>query len=403
METHTNTAAIEISDTSVKFAVGYCLNKKPVIVYLDSRPLKEGWVVDGRIINQAEVSKIVAEFLNIADDSIRAKVNGICSVVIPSIGYKLLSANPNTYCSSQNGVIGPMDVQYLINQVQNQGIQDEYKIIDIIPLTFVTSDGNKTDYPPYNVKSNTLAAEVAVHAVGINIYNEQRVAIENSGFRVDYSAVAAYSSGYLITNQYRKNIGHYFYVDLGAKTTSVSLIDSKCMPWYASSFTKRGGDDLTSLIASRLKIDRGEAEKLKIRYGYNPVVRTYELPLFEGINLEGEQITVYQRDLNALIEEFFASLFKNILNCMEIALQTSSSIPQQFPVIVGGGASKLIGIEHLLEKFKPNCKDIKLFVPNVAGARDPGLIPLLGLIALNGKEQRQVDPAYRGMSTLTRQ
>ncbi|MCQ2772474.1 MAG: hypothetical protein MJ238_04270, partial [Bacilli bacterium] len=219
MEQHTNTAAIEISDTSIKFIVGYCINKMPVIVYHDSRPLKEGAVVDGCIQRPECVIQVVKEFLNLPDDSIRAKVNGMCSLIIPGIGYRYLAIEPTSYISRYDEGISTADIQNLIGIVASQEVPPEMKVVDIVPKSFKTDQGITVE-PPYGVISRKVTAEMSVHTVNTDVYLGHRTTVEKSGFRIDLAAISSYAAAYLISNTYSKHdLSQYFYVDMGAKIT----------------------------------------------------------------------------------------------------------------------------------------------------------------------------------------
>lgn len=403
MENRTNTAVIEITNTSVKFAVGYCIDKKPVVVYTKSEPLPEGAVVQGRIVNDALVKEVVSRFLNIEDESVRRKVNDLTTIVIPPNGFKSFFSIKGTLGSDPNGIICPQDLSNIVNQALKLGIPDGSALVDVIPSKF-TVDGKDVPIEKlYGYRGKELTSRLALHTVSEATLNEQKITVQQSGFRTDRAAVAPFCAASLISEEPEcpKN---YFYADFGARLTSITLFAEKNVPFESSTFTSKGGDDLTTYIANNLLIEPREAEKLKFKYGYQDAQYTFQLPIWEGVNLRGESVKLTQDDLNKVLVNFFNELNQYIANSIKTIHDKHDKVnPNDFVLIASGGATKLRGFAKLVAPLKNIVKDIQLYTPKVPGARDPGLVNLLGLIAINGESKEHTDGSFRGMSTLVRQ
>ncbi len=403
MENRTNTAVIEISDTSVKFAVGYCINEKPVVVYTKVEKLPEGAVINGRIINDALVKETVSKFLNIDDESVRRKVNDITTIVIPPLGFKNYITDKSTLGSDQNGIICPQDLLNIIHQAHKLRIPDGSALVGVIPSKFVVDDKPVTKEYLYGYKGKELKARLYLHTVLEDVLNEQKITVQQAGFRTDTACVSSYCATSLIGEE-PDCPPYYFYADFGARLTTVTVVDDKKSPYVSSTFASNGGDDLTTYIANRLLLDQKEAEMLKMKYGYCVKPYAFQLPIWEGCNLNGEKVKISQNDLNAVIKDFFAELNQFMSNAIRTICETSKAIKQrEFPLYCGGGATKLRGFKELISPLRNMVGDIKLYVPKVPGARDPSMINLLGLIAINGDSKEHTDGSFRGMSTLVRQ
>ncbi|MCQ2797343.1 MAG: hypothetical protein MJ241_02640 [Bacilli bacterium] len=405
MENRTNTAVIEITDTAVKFAVGYCINKKPVVVYTKTEPLPEGAVSQGRIVNDAQVKEIVSKFLNIEDESVRRKVNDITAVVIPPNGFRNLFSDRNTLGSDPNGIICPQDLSNIINQSLKLQIPDGSALVEVTPFKFLVDGKNVPFEKLYGTRGRELFAKLCLHTVSVATLNEQKVTIQQSGFRTDRTSVAPYCAASLISSD-GDTPRNYFYADFGARMLSLTLIADSRVPYASSSFASRGGDDLTTYIANNLLIGPKEAEKLKIKYGYNDKRYSYQLPIWEGVNLNGEPIKITQDTLNRVLVNFFNEFNQYFANSIKTLCHRKDKPdidPREFVLYVSGGASKLKGLEKLIAPLKNIIKDIVIYVPKVPGARDPAFINLLGLIVINGDSKEHTDGSFRGMSTLIRQ
>jgi cell division protein FtsA len=400
MDSLKNTRCLEITSDYAKFAVGYMLNNQPVLVYYVKKPLTD-CLVKGEIANPDSISKVIAQFLKIEDESVQLKISSTSvSIVVPPLGFQVYQNNKVTNVIASNGLIDKIDISNVMSLVKKEPVPNGNIIVDIVPDAFVLANGKPFGNPPLGEKSDSLSVEAKVHTLPENLLNEYRQVAEQAGFRIKRACIATYCASQLIACD-KSMPFNYLYIDIGAHLTTVSLI-GKCAP-FGSLFFAEGGDELSKRIAEEFHISFKDANALKEKYGYDSRLQKRPLPLAKSVDEDGKEVTYYQRDLNSVIENYFDRYDSYLSNAIQ-TLSTRKMLNDSalsLPLVFGGGGSLLYGIDKLLVRSTGKRKAI-YYVPSVMGARDPGAINILGLIAAEGAYRGTLEDDYHGVSTLSR-
>ena len=209
-----------------------------------------------------------------------------------------------------------------------------------------------------------------MHTLPKRINQEYSEVLRNANIQVNRRMVSTFAASELLST-YNDIPDNYFLIDIGAASTSVSLIGKKQL--FASRSFSWGGDNITDHIVSKFNISELEAEKIKFDYS------VCNVDTDEGENKH------YVEELNELIEKDLDELFRLMTNAIEQLAQSYNVIEyQSMPILLIGGGSKLKGIvSHLLKKEV--FTNIKAVTPKTIGARDPSLFALLGAIYIDYK------------------
>lgn len=401
MEVSKNTACLEITSDTAKFAMGYEIGGEPVLLYYAEKSIK-GCVKDGQIVDPENLKKVIRQFIKIEDEAMAVKISATnISLILPPLGFQVYRMNKTTNVVALTGLVDRIDIVNVMSLVKKEQIPGGNVIVDIIPLCFVLADGRRYGNPPLGEKSDTLSVQTMLHTLPSKILDDYKRTVEEAGFRIRRSSVAPYCAAQLLKSD--KNLPEtYLYIDIGAHITTVSFIGNTSP--YGSMYFLLGGDDLTQAIAERFGLSFADAELLKTTYGYDERALSYEAPLFTGVTPQGGKVSYYQKDLNAVLSTFFAHYKEVLANCLAKSYTRSKdqNVIASLPFIISGGGSKLHGLGKLLESATSG-HSVLFYTPKVMGARDPRYANLLGQISAEGHYRGTLEENLHGVSTLTRE
>lgn len=392
-------ACLEISTHSIKMLIGYELSGRPVPLYSKAVPLKPGTIKAGVVADPNALVAALSSFREIEDEKERLKLSiDRLHLVIPPLGLKVYQSEKNTLVVRDDGTIEELDISNLISLVKKEAIPGGNTIVDIIPAIFQLDNGQRYANPPLGQKSRSISVRAMIHTLPESNANLYQTLANSAGFRVRKSAISVYCASYYFRSV-KSLPSSYILVDIGYESTDVALI-GEGMPYGATSFFQ-GGKDLTAAIAEGFGIPFAEAEQIKIRHGYDPRLISYKPPIASSSDGQGKRQEYRQHDLNFLIENYFSSFAPSLSNALATIVAKQASQFAELPVLVTGGGSELFGIEGFLKKAFPK-REILFPRPNVIGAREPGLVNLLGLLLAGSRYSGSLEDNYRGMASITR-
>lgn len=396
-----NVAALEISSSKVKFAVGNLVSGKPSILFYGQKPIPEGIVSKGEILNEDALSKIVASFGHFEDESLRLKVDtDDISLVIPAIGFQVYMNEKCTNVVSSENIIENLDIDNVISLIQKEKIPNGNTIVDIVPDSFVTDAGKAYKNPPLGAHSSSILLKAKVHTAPEGLLASYKRTVQDASLRIRRSALAPYCACQLVASE--DGMPHdYFLLDIGESLSTLSFVGGDSL--YGSVIFMLGGKDLTKDLSNAFSISFQEAEGLKRKYGYDPRERVYRSALRLGEKAFDAKDVSKER-WNEAIRSFFSKYCYNLKNAVESLAkkQISDSADLRFPFIVTGGGSSLNGLLPLLREFYGDY-DFIPFAPKAMGARDPSATNLVGLILAGGEYRGTLEDHYRGISALSRE
>jgi cell division protein FtsA len=392
-------ACIEISSDSIKLLIGYELGGNACVLYTKEKEIP-GCIEDGKIVDMANLVKGLEEFHTITDDVAKLKINiAEACLVLPSLGLQVYQNNKTTNVVSPEGLIAKVDIANVVSLVNKEAVPDGNEILDIIPDEFVLDKGQRFANPPIGEKSNSLTIRAKVHALPHETVYQYKSALNQAGYRLKKTCVAAYCYSELFKS-YKDLPQSYVLVDIGAKLTTVSLIGAGSP--YASLFFAKGGDNLTQEIADSFTILPAEAKKLKEDYGYDERKISFDPPICSGSDAAGNPCSFFQKDLNAIMLSYLEDYESLLSNAIAQLLGKYGAKFDSLPLVLTGGGSKLNGLLPLLSKSFPK-REIHLVIPRSIGARDPRYASLLGLVLASSGYTGSLEDNFKGVVAVSRQ
>jgi len=389
------TVVIEPSDSAIKIVVGNVLNNTPIILYANTIPVN-GLIKNGSIVDIKALSGIFHNISHIADKKARIRFDIKSAVlVLPPLGFEVYSDKKTTNVISNESRIGMIDIKNVLLLLNGAAINQNSAIVDIVPLKYYLDRGS-VDKIPIGMISKFLAMNALIYTLPKKIVKSYRSSLEIAGIRVKRPVISSYAMAKLLAREKDMPFA-YLYVDVGSSYTSITLISKTHV--YGSSYFMIGGDELTKKISEAFKIDTKEAEKIKRRYGYDNRLISFDPTIISSNEPEGMEETFTVSDLNQVTREYLENYLYSFDTCLNKLVSSYPEEKRNFPIIIGGAASRLIGfIEYFKEKY-PN-KNISRVPLNIIGTRHEKYLNCVGaLLAMNSTSSVNKEVKTQGENT----
>lgn len=375
-------AVIEITNREVRLIIGDVVNDKPVVLYQTSRPIP-GLISRSEIIDDTTLTQIISSLANIEDPKIRMRLHITdATIILPASGLAVFGADKTTNVVSPTSIIQTIDIQNVISLIEKEAIPGGNAIVDIIPDCFIT-ETQKFAEPPVGKKSNFLRLRAKVHTLPTRVIEQYKNAIERAGIRAKRIFVAPYGIIELAKqmNEFPKD---YFLVDMGAETTTISLVGNQSL--FASTSFTLGGDDLVTFAAQEMQISNDEAREIIELYGINDRELSFK-PTIARATINDVPVKYSLDDLNRIIVDFFKDFYFKQFDVVlkQITDAYSKENLSVLPIVFTGGFSSLHGFDKLAKEKFANNQSIHYLTPNAIGVRSPSFSALVGALIASSK------------------
>ena len=376
-----NVTALEISHRFIKVAFGYVQDGQAFVTFVKKYPTSQ-LIENGMVKEKAELVKELSKINPVvdADYQINKLINNV-NFVLPPYGLEVYRTKQITSVISSERVIEEIDIRNIYSIIRNKKLPVENVLIDIIPESFKIDNGEKYVRAPIKKVSSAIEASVKVYTLPKRVDDEYSSLLRSNNIQIDRRIASSFAASELISS-YSNTPKNYFLVDIGASSTSVSLIGNRDL--FATRSFAWGGDNITDKIVSNFNINDSEAERIKIFFGLDKRKMNFEYPVSKIDTVDGP-LSHSVTELNSLIE----SELENFNNMLQVCLEKIAEVYQisninNIPLILIGGASQLKGLNEYLKAKNPN-QSFTNMIPNTIGARDASLFSILGALYIDNK------------------
>lgn len=372
-------AALEIGDGSIKLCVGEKFEDRICIYQTFVESISS--IQNGNIIDENALIESLTKVIGNAKRSIP-------SLSLDNVVYSLPSNDLLIYQTQATGRVGNgYDIKEEdINLVKDSckslrgssrtlHVDEDREIIDVIPVEYYLSNGNKYFYAPIGERSETIKLQCSILTLPkdlVNLYRAilQRVGINSSSYYI--SPIANYEA--IKNNVQRDNV---IIIDMGLKSTTCSVfIAGKLRNTFQLPI---GSFHMTKVIEKEFNIDFTTAEDIKIKFGscYN--------------NFEHKSSVYKKEDGKYISDVALAKVIEGVMDeLLDRIKEKLRDLLNQFTftIVACGGGSHLINIEEkLMSVF--NMESI-LFIPETLGIRHSSYTALSGLLEIC-KDRQYID------------
>ncbi len=219
--------------------------------------VKKGIIVDIESTAQSirQSAEQAGNMANLTVNSVYINITGSNVSIMNSRGMAEISGG--------QGEISYSDVERVLKSAKEVGIDQDKKIIDIIPYQYIIDEYDQI-VDPVGMIGSKLELDCQVIAGSVTSVQNLVRSVEKAGYYVDGIVIESSASGEILVTPDEKDLG-VLLMDVGAGVTDISVFKGKRLIFYDS--IPIGGEHITNDIAIGLKVPYNEADKIKRQYG----------------------------------------------------------------------------------------------------------------------------------------
>ena len=330
----------------------------------------------GVVTNIPAVSEAIRQVREMGEKQTRLLLN---SVSVALSGEHILGVNSEGHSTIHNRHIQENDVTRAMMRARQIASRDGHRPLHILEQQFII-DGRQSVSDPRGMVGDRLDVRAHIISARRAIMANLEQCIHNAGIHIENPVYAGLASAYAASSPEERDLG-ICTVDLGAGTADIMLWWHN-RPMHAATLPI-GGEQISSALASFLRIPRQTAEMLKCQYGtlsskHNlssriPLPSTGHFPdrYIASSDVIGQISNSYQQLFTQIGKEFQRIGLRKILDG---------------GIIFTGGAAQMPGLAEMASEFF-DCT-VRVFVPPAIEGldkhlqNDAGMTTALGLLYL---------------------
>lgn len=221
-----------------------------------SKGLKRGIVFN--IEEAAEAITVLLEKLDARlEDEIETVNVALAGSKMQTVDYKC------SVLTSGEGFVTAKDVQTLMEEAKNVTVQQEYKVVKVIPTSYIIDDENEVEKPVGSTGAK-IEARFKLVVVPDAYINNLKLVFSKIGVNLGEVVHASLAASEAVITREEKEVG-VAVVDFGAGTTNIAVYQDNVLKHTA--VVPFGGQVITNDIKEGCSIFLRKAELLKIKYG----------------------------------------------------------------------------------------------------------------------------------------
>ena len=369
--------ALDFGASSLKLVIGYALGGQPMVLYAATKPLHQAskW---GQIIVRDQVVEALKQLINDASQRTGLKIEKVI-FALPAFGLEVFETIKETNTVSNNDSVKRNDITNLLGMMRKEIVDVNSQIVAVVPEIYtIVDNGNQYDVPPIGEKANTLRMRAKVHTLPKKVVEDYESILEDAGLSLQKHFVNQYVLARLF-EQYPNMPKKYFLIDIGADVTQVSFVAHKQI--YSSQFFHCASHDLNTTLSEKFLITEQEAENLKLEYGYDTRVLTFNPKIIKVTTPEGIFQSYTIENLRTVTSGYLEAFYQELAAALSLISKEQNNNPEliKIPLLFTGGGSRLHGLVEFIQTKLPT-RTIALLEIETLGARLPTYAVALGLI-----------------------
>ena len=364
--------AVEIGTSKVAVLVGE-LTRGRTLNIIGIGSCHSRGVIKGSVVDYKEASTCTHAAIRAAEERAGAPVE---VVYLAQTGahlegfYNEAAVNVN----AADNCVSALDIDTVCRLAKAKELPEGRAVVHHIRRPF-RLDGRLVPDPEHLVGQRLEAGYWTVHGNEAKIGDHIHV-ITGFNLRVEELILSSLAAGKMVTTPEERQNG-VLVLDIGCGTTDYALYRDGVA--YQTGVVPVGGDHFTNDLSLGLRLTRGQAEKIKLRYGSATL---HARDKHEKVWLNGDYSIGDRQFPRQSIEQITSARARELLEVVRKKLGPAF-VPEQTPVgvVLTGGAAKLSGMDEAVGKI--------FGVPGRLGEapawvsddlRDPGFSTVLGLL-----------------------
>lgn len=357
---------LDIGTSSIKVLVAEHVNGEMNVIGVSNA--KSAGVKDGIIVDIEAASNAIKNAISQAEEKAGISIN-LVNVGLPANLLQIEATQGMIPVTSDSKEITDADVENVVKSALTKSMTPDREVITFIPEEF-TVDGFQGIRDPRGMMGIRLEMRGLLYTGPRTILHNLRKTVERAGLQVENIIISPLAMIKTVLNEGEREFGATV-IDMGGGQTTVASVRSQELQF--TNIYQEGGDYVTKDISKVLKTSQKLAESLKFNYGEAYVPSAGNEVFHVEVIGEVEPVEVTEKYLAEIISARIKHIFEQIKQDLE--RRHLLDLPGGI-VIIGGGAI-LPGVEELAQEvFGVN---VKLFVPNQIGIRNPAFAHVISL------------------------
>lgn len=363
---------LDIGTSTIKVLVAEFISGEMNVIGVSK--VKSAGVKDGIIVDIDVAAASIKAAIEQAEEKAGVSIDKV-NVSLPANHLQIEATQGMIPVPSETKEIRDEDVDSVVKSALTKSITPEREVITMIPEEFII-DGFQGIKDPRGMMGIRLEMRGVLYTGPSTILHNLRKAVEKAGISVENIIISPLALTQTVLNEGEREFGATV-IDMGGGQTTVASMRNQELQ-YTNIYTE-GGDYVTKDISKVLKTSRGTAEALKLNFGNADVdaasvTETVQVDVVGG----NQPIDVTERYL----AEVISARVRHILERVKQDLDRVRILDMPGGIVLAGGGAILPGIVEVAEKvFGTN---VKLYIPNQVGIRNPMFANVISLVEYVG-------------------
>lgn len=369
--------ALDVGSSRTRLTVAKIGNQDSAFEILGCGVSNAGILKAGIVTNIPAITTAIDQAREVAEQESEFKIN---SMVLSIGGEHILGVNSDGRTPVRNRRVSESDISRAMLRARHPARREELHTLHVLKQQFLV-DGRPDIVDPRGMVADELEARAHIISARRSLVTNLCQCVRNAGMEIEGVIYAGLASGYAASSPEERDLG-ICTVDLGAGTADIMLWWHN-QPVHAASLPV-GGEQVSSTLATTLRVPRQTAEMLKRSYGalYSKYYHHTRISLPSTGHLPDRYIAS-----NDLVEQISASYQKIFASIGKELQRAGLRKMLDGGIVFTGGAAQMPGLAEMAGEFF-NCP-VRVFIPPpIPGLdeylqNDAGMTTTLGLLYMH--------------------
>lgn len=363
---------LDIGTSSIKVLVAEFIDGSMNVIGVSN--VKSSGVKDGIIVDIDAAMKSIKTAIEQAEEKAGIVIEQV-NVGLPANLLQIEPTQGMIPVTSESKEIKDEDVESVVRSALTKSITPEREVISLVPEEFIV-DGFQGIRDPRGMMGIRLEMRGLIYTGPTTILHNLRKTVERAGIQVENIIISPLAMTRAVLNEGEREFGATV-IDMGGGQTTVASMRAQELQF--TNIYSEGGEYITKDISKVLKTSMQIAEALKFNFGNADIEEASETETVQ-VEVVGENSPVEITE--KYLAEIISARVKHILDRVKQDLTRGRLLDLPGGIVLVGGTAIMPGVVEVAQEiFETN---VKLYVPNQVGIRNPMFANVISLVEYVG-------------------
>lgn len=363
---------LDIGTSSIKVLVAEFIDGSMNVIGVSN--VKSSGVKDGIIVDIDAAAKSIKTAIEQAEEKAGIVIEQV-NVGLPANLLQIEPTQGMIPVTSESKEIKDEDVESVVRSALTKSITPEREVISLVPEEFIV-DGFQGIRDPRGMMGIRLEMRGLIYTGPTTILHNLRKTVERAGIQVENIIISPLAMTRAVLNEGEREFGATV-IDMGGGQTTVASMRAQELQF--TNIYSEGGEYITKDISKVLKTSMQIAEALKFNFGNADIEEASETETVQ-VEVVGENSPVEITE--KYLAEIISARVKHILDRVKQDLTRGRLLDLPGGIVLVGGTAIMPGVVEVAQEiFETN---VKLYVPNQVGIRNPMFANVISLVEYVG-------------------